>query len=303
MEQEKHIQTGSPVNVREFIASTPQIRKIEVDDLLFAEFECPMEENQSKLWWDTNIFAHILVGSTVLKTPVREYTLNAGDSAFAKKGSVITRDLIHEGFCEILIFVTDEFIRGVVRKYEISLVAAKESARPSDTVIPLNTDDVLHTYFRSLLTYFHQDSPPPGKLLRLKFEELLLSILSGPNHLPLKEYFNRMCKSTRPGLSEIMEANFFSNLTLDEFARLCGRSLTAFKAEFSEIYKTTPGKWLLWRRLEHSRFLLETTDEAVDQICFNCGFENTSHFTRVFRNKYGVTPGRFRTQHQGVHNP
>ncbi len=56
-----------------------------------------------------------------------------------------------------------------------------------------------------------------------------------------------------------MELNFFSNLSLTEFARLSARSLSAFKKEFTRIYNTTPGKWLMEKRLEYSYYLLETT--------------------------------------------
>ena len=93
-----------------------------------------------------------------------------------------------------------------------------------------------------------------------------------------------------------MEANFFSNLSLDEFARLCARSLSAFKREFKNIFQTTPGKWLQEKRHEYSRYLLEISAFSIDEICEVSGFENRSHFIRVFKGKYGLTPGKFNMQ-------
>jgi AraC-like DNA-binding protein len=133
-------------------------------------------------------------------------------------------------------------------------------------------------------------------LLKLKFEELLLNILSSQNHVPLKCYLSDICRSTKPSIREIMELNFFSNLSLDEFARLCARSLSAFKKEFQEIYDTTPGKWLQEKRLQYSRYLLETTDLSLDEICMESGFENQSHFNRVFKSKYNISPGKFKVK-------
>ena len=69
------------VNMQEFIAKSPFARKIEVDDLLFADFKCPLEESRSNVWWHSNFFTHVLTGETILKTPKAEYTLKAGDSA------------------------------------------------------------------------------------------------------------------------------------------------------------------------------------------------------------------------------
>lgn len=281
------------INMQDFIAKSPFAKKIEVDELLFAEFKCPLDEKSSKIWWHNNFFAHVLTGQTVLKTPTQEYTLRAGDSAFAKKGSVLSHNHVQEDFCELLIFVPDDFIRTVTQKYKVSLTLKDDSSH-TDTIILLNTDEVLRSYFQSLLTHFLQVTPPVGTLVKLKFEELLLNILSGNNHAPLKYYLSEISRSSRPSIREIMELNFFSNLSMDEFAQLCGRSLTAFKKEFSLIYNTSPGKWLMKKRLEYSHYLLETTDLTLDEICMESGFENQSHFNRVFKDKYGVSPGKIR---------
>jgi AraC family transcriptional regulator, exoenzyme S synthesis regulatory protein ExsA len=283
------------INMQEFIASSPFAKKIEVDDLLFAEFKCPMDDEKSSIWWHNNFFAHVLSGQTVLKTPKHEYVLKAGDCAFAKKGSVLTHNNVHEDFCELLVFVPDDFIRSVSQKYKVGVIQQAPSGA-SDTVILLKTNQVLESYFQSLLTHFVQTAPPHPPLMKLKFEELLLNILSGSDHQPLKSYLFDICRTTKASIREVMELNFFSNLSLEEFARLCGRSLTVFKKEFFEIYKTTPGRWLQGKRLEYSRYLLDTTDLSLDEICLESGFENHSHFNRVFKNKFGVSPGKFRFQ-------
>ena len=192
-------------------------------------------------------------------------------------------------------FVPDDFIKSVFQKYRIPLSESGSNSK-TDTVIPIITDDVLKVYFHSLLTYFNQSAPPPEALLKLKFEELLVNIVSNNTHRLLKCVFCEICRSAKPSIKEIMEANFFSNLSLDEFARLCARSLTAFKREFHTIFQTTPGKWLLEKRLEFCRYMLETTAFGLDEICEMSGFENRTHFIRVFKNKYGVTPGKLSMQ-------
>ena len=281
------------INMQEFIEKSPFAKKISVDDLLFAEFKCPLDEKKSNIWWHNNFFAHVLTGETVLKTPKGEYVLKPGDSAFAKKGSIITHSNVHENFCELLVFVPDNFIKSVAQKYQVSL-PSESLYDHDDTVIRLTSDDVLRTYFQSLLTHFVQATPPASSLLKLKFEELLLNILSNNSQGQLQGYFSELCKTSQPSIREIMELNFFSNLTLNEFARLCARSLSTFKREFTEIYNASPGKWLMEKRLEYSNYLLQTTDQSVEDICMESGFENQTHFIRVFKNKYGVSPGKMK---------
>ncbi len=283
------------INVQDLIGNSNLFKKFKVDDLLFAEIICPVEADESdeKLWWHDNFFSYAIAGEMELKTFWGEYKVKAGECGFVKKGSITGyRHLILEDFCELRVFVPDNFIKTVFQKYRIPLVTS-DSNEKTDTIIPLTTDDVLDVYFHSLLTYFRQSTPPSETLLKLKFEELLVNILSNNAHRTLKCFLSELCRSAKPSIKEIMEANFFSNLSLDEFARLCARSLSAFKQEFKNIFHTSPGKWLQEKRLEYSRYLLETTTFNVDEICAVSGFENRSHFIRVFKSKYGLTPGKF----------
>lgn len=79
-------------------------------------------------------------------------------------------------------------------------------------------------------------------------------------------------------------------MTLDEYARLSGRSLSTFRRDFKEIYGAPPGRWLTQRRLDFGRYLLEKTDKSVTEVVLDCGFKNTSHFSRAFKKTYGHPP-------------
>jgi AraC family transcriptional regulator len=46
--------------------------------------------------------------------------------------------------------------------------------------------------------------------------------------------------------------------------------------------------------LELARRLLETTDLPIAHIADRCGFESLSHFTRTFKNAFGISPARYR---------
>ena len=283
------------INIEDFIGNSSLFKKFKVDELLFVEIICPVEEDEpaERLWWHDNFFTYAIAGEMAIKTIKGDYIIKAGDCGFVKKGSIIeARHILQEDFCELRVFVPDDFIKTVFQKHRIPL-DVPPAHQPTDSIIPLSTDDVLDAYFNSLLTYFRQPTPPPATLLKLKFEELLVNILSNNAHRTLKCFLGELCALTKPSVKEIMEANFFSNLSLDEFARLCTRSLSSFKQEFNAIFQTTPGKWLQQKRLEYSRYLLETTDCSIDDICEMSGFENRSHFNRSFKNTYGITPGKF----------
>lgn len=84
-----------------------------------------------------------------------------------------------------------------------------------------------------------------------------------------------------------MEDNYCFNLSLDEYARLGNRSLSSFKRDFEKPYKSTPGKWLMEKRLNYSLHLLTNMGKTVGEASFESGFENAAHFSNAFRKRFG----------------
>jgi transcriptional regulator GlxA family with amidase domain len=157
----------------------------------------------------------------------------------------------------------------------------------------------LAAYFQSMLAYFTGTAKPAETLLTLKLKELIVSRLLGRNNPELAVYFQSLLKSDAPPLSQIMEANLCYNLPLEEFAKLSHRSLSTFKRDFRKYYNQSPGKWLLQKRLEYSAVLLKNPALNVSQVALDCGFEDLSHFSRAFKEKFGMSPAHYRKETYG----
>jgi transcriptional regulator GlxA family with amidase domain len=67
-------------------------------------------------------------------------------------------------------------------------------------------------------------------------------------------------------------------------------SLSSFKREFARLFNTAPKEWINNERLLHANRLLEVTDKNVNEVAFECGFENVSYFIKCYKAKYGYTP-------------
>jgi AraC-like DNA-binding protein len=93
-----------------------------------------------------------------------------------------------------------------------------------------------------------------------------------------------------------MDDNFSFNLKLEEFARLSARSLSAFKRDFQYTYQTSPGKWLMEKRLNHAMHLLTNVNKSVSEAAFESGFESLSHFSRAFRHRFGTPAATLKKQ-------
>ena len=59
--------------------------------------------------------------------------------------------------------------------------------------------------------------------------------------------------------------------------------------------------YLLDKRLDQAKLLLNTTLGNIAAVGLELGFNDQAHFTRVFKKRFGITPGQF--QRQGAANP
>ena len=65
---------------------------------------------------------------------------------------------------------------------------------------------------------------------------------------------------------------------------------------FSEYFDCTLGEYIRKQRVLRGLQLLAIGDSTLAEIAFQSGFADQSHFTRAFRNHFGITPGEWRRQ-------
>lgn len=89
-------------------------------------------------------------------------------------------------------------------------------------------------------------------------------------------------------------ARLDSRLTLDTLAHHAGLSSRTLARRFTEQLGTSPGQWLLHRRIDAARALLEQTDLPVEAIATRVGLASAVNLRRRFHTALGTTPGAYR---------
>lgn len=276
-------------NVYDFMKDLPPTKRLAVNELLFAEYKCPLSETRFDMWTHHNYFVYVIKGKKKWFAGNHEVLAREGDCIFVKKGAHSIYQYFDDEFCSLFMFVSDQFIRDTLLENQVDMTGRNDETDPS-SILRVKTDEVLTTYFLSFLSYISKADSPDKKLAELKFRELILTVASGSANKNVTGYFLSLCNTVRPSLQSVMESNFAYPMKLKEYARLSGRSLSTFRRDFKEIYKTTPGKWLTQKRLDYGRYLLEQTDRSVTEVVLDCGFKNPSHFSRAFKEQFGKTP-------------
>jgi len=293
------------INVHDFLQSQGEdFKKLSFKDLLFVHYRCPQEERYTALYTHLNYILYVIEGKKIFHHGEYFYPLNTGACAFIRKGGFHQERFYDKDWELMAFFVPDDYLRSVVAEYRNSLPAPPQglpggdpARRPAGSVnepmITLHVADLSHDFFHSMIPYFNRSAGVPEQLVEMKVREMMLLLLSDPENQPLLAYLSGM-DDKQAGLRELMEANFRFNLSLEEFARIANRSLSAFKRDFLALYGTPPGKWLLNRRLDHAEGLLLRSDKAVVEVADESGFESQTHFNRVFKERFGVAPLQYR---------
>src|SRR5882757_8154134 len=100
---------------------------------------------------------------------------------------------------------------------------------------------------------------------------------------------------------DYVQSNLHGNLGVAEIARVAFKSLYYFGKLFKRSTGQTIHQYVLEQRVRRAQSLLSTTDIGLTEIACSVGLPNQSHFTTVFKTKFGVTPRCFRIQFRSHH--
>jgi AraC family transcriptional regulator, exoenzyme S synthesis regulatory protein ExsA len=282
------------INFVESVMKYPEYsRQFNCGKSLITVFKCPpearlMPHRFTDLWSQHNYILYVIDGKKIWHTAQGSYDLQKGKCVFVQKGASIIEQFFDAGFCLILFFIPDEFICDTLKTKFIPINSAEKKYNP---VMLLDTSETLAAFFLSVYSYFAGTTEPDQRLLELKFRELILTIADNPRNVELQSFFcSLLYEPQSVSLQRVMEDNYCFSLTLEQYARLSNRSLSSFKRDFQKQFNTSPGKWLMEKRLHHAMHLLSDAGKTSGESAFESGFKNSSHFSRAFRQRFGRPP-------------
>ena len=185
-----------------------------------------------------------------------------------------------------LFAINDELLKDFLTSQQVQIPVITEEY--GTQVSPMS--ERLVAYCWSLAPYFNDPSQVNPGLLRLKVMELLYNVMDCS-----KNIFRQMLQLRHPvktDIHRVVEENYTSPISLDELAYLSGRSLSSFKREFQDIYGEPPARWIREKRLSKAHEMLRSSNLSVADVAYSLGFENPTHFSRIFKQQYGIAPSR-----------
>ena len=110
----------------------------------------------------------------------------------------------------------------------------------------------------------------------------------------VKEYQRGLTPYQLRAVIEYIQTHLDSELNLTKLSNIVQISPHYFASLFKQSTGLSPYKYIIQCRLQKAKTLLQQQDLPIVFICQEVGFKNQSHFTRVFRQHFQITPKAYR---------
>lgn len=251
------------------------------------------QRNEGAMFLENHMLLFVLKGQYHINFGNETYQVNENEIVLVHKSIVIKYEKYGNGEFDhvldyIMLFIKDDLLNEFIKMNNIKY--SHPSVVLPVSIYPLNKR--LIGFIESLKPLLDDARGVAEGMVKLKLLELLYNLVDTDEQF-LIQFLNLKQKDHR-SITEIVDENLFNPLNISDLASLSGRSLSTFKREFKEIYNSPPLQWIRNRRLEKASELLLHSTFSVTEVCFSTGFENVAHFSKVFKEKFGVSPSMYK---------
>ncbi len=138
----------------------------------------------------------------------------------------------------------------------------------------------IREHIRALLTLqlFHFNPIVTGKKIRLDGK------------------INKRDEDILQDVKKYIDVNFLDPASLETLSKHFGINEFKLKHGFKSLFDTSPMRYLQYKRLEYSLFLLRETDQTIKKIADEIGYAHAANFTIAFSKTFGNSPLHYRTR-------
>ncbi len=251
----------------------------------------------------------VLNGEKYLQHDDRVTKIGKGEMFFLNYGQHIIEDWPSESapFEQIIFYYTSEqLLRAIARFGEESGIIDSDriEARKMrcESVACATPSKVIRNFFTSVSSLYDCRCFVSDEMCEsLKLVELAHYIIKYERGVMLRCFLSSLdCERAR--FERVIFNNIFVNKSIADLALDANRSVTAFKKEFNICFGISTHQWYQRERLRYARLLLCTTTYTIAEIGGKCQFTNASHFIKIFKRHYDLTPLAYREKNSATNN-
>ncbi len=244
---------------------------------------------------DEACFLFLSKGAFQFRTPANLLTFNEGDAMLSKCGNYFIEqlDTNPNPTSDTLSAVAGYFYPDMVKQFFQTDLSIKNFQNNFDTT-KINVGPLLKSCIDSIDYLLDNPQLADQNLVTNKLKELLLLLSKTEQAKSINEFVASLFVPSEYNFNDIIQKNIFSNLSIDDFAKLTNSSAATFKRKFAELYNESPAKYIALKKLEKATQLLQIESKPIADIAYECGFETIPSFNKAFKKQFRKSPSEYR---------
>lgn len=239
-------------------------------------------------------FMYLQEGSFQFRTPEKVLKFNKGDAFLAKCSDYFfeqtKRD--HKNTTKTIGMGVYLYPSIVKELFDFDLSISDFETDYDATQIKMGP--LMENFITGIDFLLDNPSVSNDSMIKVKLKEFLLILSKTENAPTLLDFVSSLFKPYEYDFKKIIEQNIYASLSIAEFARLCGMSISTFQRTFHTVFEQTPAKYILEQRMLKAKKMLRNKSNRISEIAYDCGYQSTSTFNRLFKKSFGLSPSEFR---------
>lgn len=195
---------------------------------------------------------YVVRGSKQIYYGDTHYTVSRGDVFYMGVGNHYVENLPDEGrpFEQIVVYYSPELLQRILLQLNMSYGMNITNTHHCERCRRLNhvavaASPTLRSFFMHTASYLQDDNFMHDETAEsIKMTELIYLIVSHEDDC-LKSKVLSNVDSSHDNFEQIIHSNIFHDVSIEDLAAMCNRSLTSFKKEFKRHYFVPPHRWFI----------------------------------------------------------
>ena len=154
-----------------------------------------------------------------------------------------------------------------------------------------NSDSILEL-FKESVEQFKKSTENSNLIIKKNLYDIIVKIRKehSKRYLPNSKFL-----IIKPAIDNINSNFTENNLSIKELSQMCGISENYFRRIFHEKFGISPKEYIIKRRIEYAKALLESGQFSITDLAERCGYSEPCHFSREFTKRVGVSPIKYKS--------
>lgn len=232
------------------------------------------------------LIVYTISGKGTLRYEEKEYTLTSGQCFYI--------NCMNHHFYETLNNESWEFL-WIHFNGSNALGYYEEFIKNDFNVLTIQNPDFIETSLRKIISVnqkknFSTEIISSGLIVGILTELLVQNSTASAATIFIPDYIKRILKE--------IDKNFKEELSLNYLSEKNGISKYHLSREFKKYTGTTVNEYIINSRISYAKELLKYSDLSVNEIAYESGIHNVSHFINLFKSRENSTPLAYRREWQ-----